>query len=630
MEAAISAASEKEEVAVWMRRMAGSEAVRKKWEQDYRVEDCYNYWRGKQRRDEKDENGDRKAQHNKIHPDVEEALPALFFKAPYGKVLAFPERSDTPGETTNRKKQLLQDNGIALVRDPKTGFSENIEMALKESFWSIGCVEVGYEPDFIDNPLAPRPPLREGEDTKLGPPVTDEYGLSVDQDSEMALLQQELERLREAMRGERFYVKHIQAKQILISSSNKAILENNDYVGYSEDYPLEDVKASPAYQNTADLKAIDHMKGNDVDGSVDRVRLYRIWDLRTRTKIVMAHGHEKFLKREKFLRVPLKFFRHDVDPYNFFPIPPVYLKLPSQDGYNDSAEYLRRMRIGTVPRFTYDEDAVTPDQVEKFLSRDMNIAIPRKGGTTYPIEPVNQPSTSQAAIQTLGLSEKEFVQAGNASGDPLSPPTQTATRAVIANAKMDAKDDYKKEKVSNWVAAVIQELIELSIDYQTLPRWIAVNVDLDSPYAFQEAAAVAQTYQEIKGEQIRDAAVGIQWYVHVDIESLSPVSDEVMGQKLMQMIGFLSNPASAALVMNVPSLLKRMLALAGLRDGQDVDTIQQALQFIVQMNMAAASRGVGTPGISPQAGEPTAARTTPSGPPPPQPTPQLSTVAGGN
>jgi hypothetical protein len=594
----------KKEVDLWLKRIQAGKGAYEAWERQYRVAECYQYWKGNQR-DEPWDGSDRKAQHNKIHPEVSKNVSSLYFYRPFGRVIVRPERADTPKETLTRKAQLLQDTGVFLVRNEEAGFLENTSLAVKESEWACGLVEVGYSPDFIDNPAAKRPPLREKETTELLPAVVrDEFGLTPESGSDLPSLQKELQRLRGLLRGEVFYVKHIPSNQILFSPSDRPVLEDNDWVGYWEVHNLEDVKDSTLYENTDDLKPSTKYEASEENGSVDRVMLYKLWDLRTKTRIVLAEGHDDFLLRKAYSRCGLKFLRRDVDPYHFLPVPPVYLKLPSQDGYNDSAEYLRKMRISTVPRYTYDDDAVTPEEAAKFQSRDMNVMIPRKGGTHQPIEPVNQPSMSEGAIRTLALSEKEFSQAGSTAGDPLSPPTQTATRAVIANAEKTAEQGSQRGAVARWLSSIIQEMILLAVDNMNMDRWIAANVDLDSPMALDAIVEVAETYQQINAEKLRDAMIGIKWNVEVEAETLSPVSEAEMGLKMMQVVKYITEPGMAMLLSKAPALLKRMLSLGGIRGGSDVDAIKEALGAVVQMNMEMLQRGAASPpGHTPMPGE---------------------------
>lgn len=647
----------------WMKRIEVAKSVKDSWSKQYRVEDCYQYWRGKQR-DEPTDGLDRKAQHNMMHPDVDEQIPSVYFYEPYGKVVASPGHEDTPGETITQKCQLLQDTGIALTRDKKAGFRENSFLALKESYWAFGVVETGYDPDFIENPMAERPPLRENEDVEatglppepgglgygltqnpqgvpavqypqdqnVGGPVRDQMGLTAGAGSDYQSLKAELKRLRGTLGGETFYVKYIPSTQVFISASDRPVMETNDFICYYEDYAIEDVKASTAYSNTDDLEPTADLGGPTGDDATARVRLWRIYDFRTRNKITLAQGHDKFLMQREWKCGGLQVLRHDIDPYHFYPIPPLYLKLDAQDEYNDSAEYLRKQRIGTVPRYTFDEDAVDPTEAAKFQSRDMNVMIPRKAGTHAAIEPVSQPTTSQTAIQTLALGEKEFIKASSSSGDPLSPPTQTATRAALAANKINSLEGFKRNIVGTWLGFIIEDLLLLAIDYMSLEKWVAINVDMDSVMAPQAASIVAQTFQLVTAEKLRYASIGLEWHIEVETDTLTPVAESERGQKLMEVLNFISNPSAAALMTAAPNLLKRIMSLAGIRNGSDVDALLQGLQAIVSMNQMAAAGGASTPGISPTGGSTPlppggGAGSGPGGPPPgPGPVPSPAGV----
>ena len=169
----------------------------------------------------------------------------------------------------------------------------------------------------------------------------DALGLGVDGGSDLASMQAEITRLQDELKQEKFFVKHIPSKQLLISNSDMPILENNDWVGYWEDVPLEDVKRAPAYANNKSLKSNtgdpssdkqDPDKDyNEATGGIDKIRLYKIWDLRSREKLVFAEGADKELMRRPFKRVALKFLRFDIDPYHFYPRPVILSKLGPQD-----------------------------------------------------------------------------------------------------------------------------------------------------------------------------------------------------------------------------------------------------------------------------------------------------------
>ena len=633
-----------EVVKTWKKRIEAAVRLHDKWEEGCRVRECYNFWRGDQLQETFDEFGNRRAQINKIHPEVRNNIPSLYYYRPFVRLNAAPEQLDDPGSMVESDTQLLQDTVNHLVRDKSVGYRENTFLALKEAHWAMGVCEVGYTAEFIDAPNADKPPLKEKKDTKVKKPK-DESGdvepmvdnmAMVDNaamvDPTMAIINEELESLREQLKGERFYVKHIPANRFICSVSDMPIVDNNDWVGYWEDVPLQDVKRAKAYKNTSDLKANTGEKDdkekkivedlNDVEGETDKVRLYKIWDLRTRERLVLAEGHDKELLRKKFKRIPLKFLRFDVDPYHFYPRPLLLSKLDPQIEYNDSREYLRRVRKGTVPRYTYDEDAVDEVQIKKLESGEMGTMVPRKPGTSQVIEPIQQPSFSENAIQTLTLSDKEFADVGGVGGDSKIASTKTATQAKIAETKNQVQDSFDRLIVSDFLAEVARELLSLAIENMSIDTVIAINVPPDSQFANQIGPQIAEQFQRINATVLGNAQNGVTWDVVIDLESLSPVSEEEKFQKWMQGLSLLGNPVMARLFSTSPELLQYTLGLLGIKSGRDQMLIMQSMQKVVQMEAQLAAQGQNAaPGVSPQRGSGAPGAPKPGGPPPGGPQP---------
>ena len=623
-------------IKTWRKRITAAKATKEAWEKENRVSTCYDYWRGLQLSQPLDEFGNRKAQVNKIHPEVRNALPSLYFYHPFARVTAQPELADTPGSAIDEAMQLLQDTANHIIRVPSTCFRESTLLALKESFWAIGVAETGYSADFVDDPQAVRPPLKEDKDTDLANPSKAETPpeMLMDGDVEAALAKE-----KESIKSERFFVRFIPAKQVLISVSDKPVINDNDWVGYWEDMSLEDVKASEAYSSTENLKA----SGSDPDdddqskrmretdesaGTVERVRIFKIWDLRTKERFVIAHNHDKFLMRKKYKRLPLHFLRFDIDPYHFFPRPPIIAKLGTQDEYNQSREYLRQIRNGTVPRYTYDEDGIDAEQMRKLERNDIGTYVPRKSGTSNVIEPVQQPSYSENAIQTLTLSDKEFKDVGGVGGDARVADTKTATQAKIAEVKDQVQDTFDRQIVADWLSSIIKELLFTAIDRMALEQWVAINVAPDSMYAPMEAQAVAKEYQLITAQKLTQASQLVEWDLTVDVESLSPVSEEEKFQKWMQGLSFIGNPGMAIVFAFAPDLLKYTLKLMGLSSAREQEMIVGAMTQMAAAQQAAQGQvapGGGSPprppGISPMGGGAAPGAPSPAGPVPGGPQP---------
>ena len=141
--------------------------------------------------------------------------------------------------------------------------------------------------------------------------------------------------------NEGLYVKRIPAQDFRVSSSDRNRLDANDWVGYREWHDIEDVKRNDSYRNTSDLQPSTQVHELDRDqtpGSEEpqhlqrRVCLWKIWDLRTHTRLVLAEGHGKFLLDEKpFTHFPfadLKFYER---LGHYYPLPVLFNWLGRQD-----------------------------------------------------------------------------------------------------------------------------------------------------------------------------------------------------------------------------------------------------------------------------------------------------------
>ena len=135
-----------------------------------------------------------------------------------------------------------------------------------------------------------------------------------------------------------------------------------------------------------------------------------------------------------------------------------------------------------------------------------------------------------------------------------------------------------------------------------LDHWILRNSDPFSPYFEQDAAAIAQQYQLITFQELQNASSTMRWDVSVDVESLSPSSEEEKRQTWNTTLQMLGNAPIARLLAQSTELLKRTLDLNGMHSAKDQALIGQALMKVsqIEMQMAAAGAKPG-PGVSGQA-----------------------------
>lgn len=589
-------------VKLWMKRIRAAEKSRTDWEDQYEVVRCREYWQGIQRDQPSDSSGERKAQVNRIAPSIRARIPSLYFYYPFARVVASPSKSDTPQETVDDKAQLLQDTANSLLRDPRAGLKDQTLLALLEAHWAFGCIEVGYSADFIDNPALKEqaPPLQETDQTEG---VESEY--------------------KKVISDEWFWTRRIPPRQVIVSMPEATIVDELDWVGYWEWQHVEDVKKAPAYSNTRDLKGSGgedkKREGTDVDSSMNDVMLYKIWDQRAKCRYVFAEGHDKVLLKQEYDRLPLFFLRFQLEPDKFRGVPYIYSLLGAQDEYNDSREFLRMQRKTRVPRYTVDEEGVLPSEMQKFEDNEPNVWIKRRQNTSGDvISPIMQPVMSDSALQSLTLSKAEFDEISGIGAEARQQAgSKTATQAAIMNQRQQINDTFDRYVVAQWLAQIIREMMLLAIDKMTLPRWITLNSDQFSPQFQQDAMIIQGLHQQITMQNLQDAQSDMRWDVSVDVESLSPVSEQEKQAQWMQALNLISNPAVAPLLAMSPELLKRTLDLNGIKNQKDQSAIGQALAQQAQMQMQMAQAQAQPPGVAPMPGAPQG----PGGPGPAVPRP---------
>lgn len=595
----------------WFTRISDAQKAKRVWLDDFKVERSKRYWKGHQRigEDRLDNHNQEKVVVNLIAGAVGVKIPSLYFYHPYARVMGGPSVADTPGTSIEIKAQLIQDTANTIVRDPHTNFKRETLMALKEAMWAFGVVEIGYSAEFVDNPKYKRPELIETEDVKKkgdakfktdkpDPSVADPRRMD---DDSFAALEQIVDR-------EQFYARRIPSEQFVVSNSGKTNLDENDWCGYYEWMYVEDVKKAPAYKTGASgLKSGGVMSaqysvefkvgdGDAEDNDKERdgqVKVWKIWDLRARKRFVIAEGHDRFLIEGKpYKYLPLNLLVLEEDPDSPYGIPPIFAMLSPQDEYNDSREMLRGLRKSIYPRYVA-EKSIDEAELRKLETGGPGV-IARvqdvRGGV--PVQPINQPSYDGNIVRTLNVSMQDF-QIAAASGAEASGRAEadTATQASIIDQRAQARESFGRFKVAEWLGGIIRGFICLMTDQMSLPMWIMRNVDPNSPVFMVEAHNIAKVYREITYSDLEEANRLLRWDVNVDVETLSPLTEDASRQQWERALMMLSNPAVATLLSRSPEMLKRTLDLNGIRSARDQQAISEALGVVSQLALMQQGEG---------------------------------------
>jgi len=587
--------SDKDRVGVWQSRVTASGKIYKKWEEKYRCDLLEQYYHGHQWAEQPEEMAEEHYTINMVFPSVEIKIPSLFFYHPNVKIRPRPAKADDTGTLSEERAKLQQDTVNTFIQDPRLDFKGEVSLALRESFYRFGVIEVGYTADFIDNPLLQKPEL------------------------ELTEKEKELAKAKkipnpENENPESLYIKRIPARNFRAGVNAKNSIHRCDWVGYFEEHYPSDLKKNENYKNTSGLKATGRIKKDitgegaeekdrDVDGNVvdrDTVRVWKIWDLRSRKRIVFVDGGEKFLLEDTFTYLPFAVLKQYEILDQFLPFPPVYNWLHPQNELNETREMQRVHRKRFYRRYTYRDGAIDPAEIEKLESGGdgvyarANQPDPIQAVPDAPLDPSiarNIPDSKQDFMEISGVSEE---QRGNAVD------TTTATQANIVDVRSRIRENYQRENVAGWMANIARLILKTIKENMVLPIWVQMNIDPTGQQPAQEAAKVGALWKMITSTELGP----IEEDITVDMTSLTPLVEQEEMRNWTQVLGLLTNPALVAVLMASDVLLRKTLGYFNVKSEKEIAEVKKAGMAILAQLAAAAAAQAGAKGAGGQQGSP--------------------------
>jgi len=598
--------SEKSRVQKWEGRIVSANKQYKEWSERYDTPRLEEYYLGRQWQGVGENDAKKKYVINLVFSTIETNKPSLIFYNPHVKIEPRPSKEDDMSSSARDRAVLCQDTVQTFVDDPNVDFLGETSLALHEAHFRFGMIEVGYTANWVDNPDAQRPMLKEkAKEDEPAEEMKDSKGDPVMQPDYV-------------VKGEQLFVKRIPASTFRVSISNKNKMTRNDWVGYYEWMYVEDVKRDPLYKKGAiGLKATSSLLGDkqeertdddtadDVDRHSGMVKVWKIWDLRSRLRHVIAEGHDRFLLEGdsdaeeddpaapwKFL--PLSFIKFYDVLDSFYPCPPVYQWLGPQDEVNETRDAQRAHRRRFYRRYTRINGAIDDEELEKLeTGGDGVTAI---SNMPNPLTPVPDAPMSSDVWRHLDESKTDFLTVSGVSGDQRGvAESETATQAQIINQHAQLRESSIRTKVQEWLADICRLILLTIRQDMALPFWVKRNVDLATVSANngEEIMRIANLWNEVGVEELGDSAM----QVTIDLSSMSPVAQESEKQSWIQVLGLITKPDLAMLLAMSPTLLRKTLSLFGVRNQSEIAEIQQVLQQMMMMQAAQAqAAGAGSPG----------------------------------
>lgn len=586
----------------WQAQVDSADKAYKRWEADYKCDQLEGYYAGIDQWE--DPSNHENYTINMCHPNMQQRLPSLYFNRPKFRIKPRPSRADDPFTLIEERTKLREDTLNTFLDNPAVGFVAQTKLAVKEAHYRYGVIEVGYDNDAIENP-------------NKGKPSLDENGKEMFNSKGEKVMQGEfIDPTTESM-----WVRRIPAKTFRCSVNSNNELHRNEWVGYYEYEYVGDIQANRAYANTDRIEKGTSKMRRDMDTPVEgdeadleeykkrqgMIKVWKIWSLREKKRYVWPDGKKFFfIGGEAFKTLPLAHFTFYPIMDELYGLPVLTNWISPQDELNETRTMLRVHRRRALRRYAVLEGKLPDEEIEKFKNGgDMTII---KVPVHDVLKPIEDAALDRAVLANIPMTREDMMYVAETSAEQLGQEqSETATAATISDTNARIRITDARETVSKFLADVCYIMLRIAEEKMVLPTWVMKNVDPLSPMAMVEAARVAGNWKQI---QMAKDFGDLDYEVVVDVQTLSPVTEDVDRARLEKMITVIANPGVAILLGSSDALLKRFMNVNGIRGDAEIREIQTAMQLMGTLMAAAPGTKGGKPGESSDPGKPTPPETT--------------------
>lgn len=571
--------SDKDRVAADQKQINASNKRYEEWETAYDCERLEQCLYGHQYEDTGVSPEQRKYIINLFHSGLNISKPSMLFMFPKFRVMPRPMRSDDVMSEVAMRAKLQEELLNAEVTDPDLNFIEEIDLAVIDSHIRFGVVEVGYTSDYIDNPLAGKPVLKDGE-----PMVGSDGAPAVEPDYKL--------------NREDLFVKWIPAKQCRVSIREKNNVKACDWFAYFEWHYIDDVVANPNYKNTSGLKASARAKMPNDDARPETakdeaerkpgmVKVWKKWDFRKKEKRIFVDGGEKYLREEPFTFFPCAVLNFHRQLNSFYPVPVFYNWLSAQYELNEDRQMRRCHKRRAIRRYLRT-NRIAQEEFDKLADAEDFTAINVDGTTAEgALVPVPDAPLDPAIFKDAALALEDFTRVSNISGETQQvAQSETATQANLIALAGKIAERAKSARVGLWLSEIGRIMLMTIREKMALPRWIQKAVDPYSPMAMMEAQEVALLWKQITQEEIG----AIDNDISVDFSSMSPMTQAQERDQWLGFLGILTNSPVGMVLSMSPALLRKTAALFDITSEREIAEVGRAMTMMAQMQATAAAQ----------------------------------------
>lgn len=395
------------------------------------------------------------------------------------------------GQTAAARTTEGLDNELVL----EMGLPHEVERANLHAFlWGRGIIKIGYDSEWGYDP-------EEGEFAQLGLSLSqfDKKGNRIEFDA----------RTTPGMP----WVRAVPPHDILVPWGT-CDLDDAPWIAHRVVRHIDAVKADPKYSKTRMLQPVMSMQdyvrsyqtvqapyrsgttmpmgsmgssilGRNGTGPAEFVELYEIHDKRTGQVIVLATGHQSFLRKEDDAlqfggALPFRSLCFVPNARTFWVTPDAMYLRHSQAELADIAVQATKQRRLSVLKLFYAADALDEDELLKATSIDVGMGVQVKGGqplrdAVMPATPNNNNQMLYADAEVIRRDARETVGfSRNQLGEFETRGRRTASEARLVQQGSALRMNRRQLQVKRLYEGVITTTNEIIFRYWRSPRWTEV------------------------------------------------------------------------------------------------------------------------------------------------------------
>ena len=568
----------------WIQRIHEADRFFDDWHTKFRCKKLYDYyenfqWKG---RTDSPQMNYHPYQLNLFHSTIKIKLASFLFQRPKFVISPEPGASHWDLDSAVQGAQIKQDTLNTIIKNPNVKFAKTLKRIALDSFFRFGMAEVGYAADWR-NPVKEDPLLNNWEDPEKS-------------EDKVRVLEQ-----NEVPMNERFFVKRIKPWRFRASVSDAEDLDEFEWCGYWQYFYVDTLKKTPGIKFPDDYSGAtyttdsigsfykDSSSGLFVNNRSTRAicKVWNIWDNIAKERRLLLDGYdfENFeLWSQPYERLPLIDIRWDLREEGFYPIPPSFYWLSSQDEINESREQVRSYRRRFTRKFQMVKGDVEEEEAEKFVSGPDGVLITVKSKDA--ISPIGNPEIGPTSENALLQAKDDFNISSGTSAEARGPSDrETATSAKITDTRAQIRESAEQLDFSEFVTLIGREILCQAGEKLVEGLWVKYSSNPEET-VFTDMQVNGPIYKFIKSQDLSD---GYDFTINIDVMNATPVAMQAEQTAFTNFVMFLQN---APMVAMSPVLIREAAYRFGYKNEQVIHQMQQ----VALLSMAAKASQAGASG----------------------------------